>query len=108
MRETELLKSLIREVPDFPKPGIGFKDFTPLLRDPRGLALAVELMVNPASSSVGTPGSSGWRRRYSTASGCTRSALTMGVTAPSMMKSTSPATRALTAAAEPRNGTCST
>ncbi|MCW5765287.1 MAG: adenine phosphoribosyltransferase [Phycisphaeraceae bacterium] len=47
MRETELLKSLIREVPDFPKPGIGFKDFTPLLRDPRGLALAVELMVNP-------------------------------------------------------------
>ena len=47
MRETELLKSLIREGPDFPKPGIGFKDFTPLLRDPRGLALAVELMVNP-------------------------------------------------------------
>lgn len=47
MRETELLKGLIREVPDFPKPGIGFKDFTPLLRDPRGLALAVELMVNP-------------------------------------------------------------
>ncbi len=41
------LKSLIREVPDFPKPGIVFKDFTPLLADPAGLALAVELMANP-------------------------------------------------------------
>jgi adenine phosphoribosyltransferase len=37
---------LIKEVPDFPKPGIVFKDFTPLLADPRGLALAVELMAN--------------------------------------------------------------
>ncbi len=41
------LKALIRDVPDFPKPGIVFKDFTPLIRDPAGLALAVELMVNP-------------------------------------------------------------
>ena len=41
------LKSLIRDVPDFPKPGIVFKDFTPLLRDPRALAMAVELMANP-------------------------------------------------------------
>jgi adenine phosphoribosyltransferase len=41
------LESLIRDVPDFPKPGIVFKDFTPLLADPQGLALAVELMANP-------------------------------------------------------------
>jgi len=41
------LKALIKDVPDFPKPGIMFKDFTPLLADPRGLALAVELMANP-------------------------------------------------------------
>ena len=41
------LRTLIRDVPDFPKPGILFKDFTPLIRDPAGLALAVELMVNP-------------------------------------------------------------
>ena len=27
------LKDFIREVPDFPKPGIGFKDITPLLKD---------------------------------------------------------------------------
>lgn len=47
MDQIDTLKSLIREVPDFPKPGIVFKDFTPLLRDPAGLALAVELMANP-------------------------------------------------------------
>lgn len=41
------LKPLILDVPDFPKRGIVFKDFTPLLADPRGLALAVELMANP-------------------------------------------------------------
>jgi adenine phosphoribosyltransferase len=44
---TQPLKALIRDVPDFPKKGILFKDFTPLLADPRGLALAVELMANP-------------------------------------------------------------
>jgi len=47
MPHTARLKSLIRDVPDFPKPGIVFKDFTPLIRDPAGLALAVELMANP-------------------------------------------------------------
>lgn len=47
MDELARLKSLIRDVPDFPKKGIVFKDFTPLLRDPPGLALAVELMANP-------------------------------------------------------------
>jgi adenine phosphoribosyltransferase len=44
---TALLRSLIRDVPDFPKRGVLFKDFTPLLRDPRALALAVELMASP-------------------------------------------------------------
>ncbi|RMH30528.1 MAG: adenine phosphoribosyltransferase [Planctomycetota bacterium] len=41
------LRSLIRDVPGFPKEGIVFKDIVPLLGDPAGLALAVELMVNP-------------------------------------------------------------
>jgi len=41
------LHAFIRDVADFPKPGIVFKDFTPLLADPGALALAVELMVNP-------------------------------------------------------------
>jgi adenine phosphoribosyltransferase len=38
----EHLKALIRDVPDFPMPGILFRDVTPLLRDPRGLAQVVE------------------------------------------------------------------
>jgi len=41
------LRRLIRDVPDFPKPGILFKDITPLLADPAGLALAIELMARP-------------------------------------------------------------
>lgn len=41
------LTTLIRDVPDFPKPGIVFKDITPLLADPAGLAMAVEQMANP-------------------------------------------------------------
>ena len=41
------LKRLIRDVPDFPKPGVLFRDITPLLADPAGLAMAVELMAQP-------------------------------------------------------------
>lgn len=41
------LRTLIRDVPDFPKPGVLFKDITPLLADPAGLALAVEVMAQP-------------------------------------------------------------
>jgi adenine phosphoribosyltransferase len=47
VRSMTMLESLIRDIPDYPKPGIVFKDITPLLRDPAGLAMAVELMVNP-------------------------------------------------------------
>ncbi|HEU0016298.1 MAG TPA: adenine phosphoribosyltransferase, partial [Longimicrobium sp.] len=38
----EHLKALVRDVPDFPTPGILFRDVTPLLRDPRGLAQVVD------------------------------------------------------------------
>lgn len=41
----ELLKSQIRDVPDFPKPGIIFKDITPLLASPEAFRAATELMV---------------------------------------------------------------
>ncbi len=36
------LKSLIRTILDHPKPGIQFRDITSLLRDPKGLRLAVD------------------------------------------------------------------
>jgi len=35
------LKARVREVPDFPTPGIGFKDITPLLLDPAALRQSV-------------------------------------------------------------------
>ena len=41
------LKSLIRDIPDFPKPGVLFRDITPLLADARGLAMSIELLANP-------------------------------------------------------------
>jgi len=41
------LERLIRDVPDFPKPGIVFKDITPLLRDPEGFRAAVEGLAAP-------------------------------------------------------------
>jgi adenine phosphoribosyltransferase len=40
------LKSMVREVPDFPKPGIGFKDITPLLVDPEALRQSVASLAD--------------------------------------------------------------
>jgi len=51
---TDLLRNLIRDVPDFPKPGIMFKDITPLLRDPQGLDASVELLAEPFRDQVVT------------------------------------------------------
>jgi adenine phosphoribosyltransferase len=44
---TETLKSKIRHVPDFPKPGILFYDITTLLRDPSGFRDAVDAVSAP-------------------------------------------------------------
>ncbi len=41
------LRELIRDVPNFPKAGVVFKDITPLLADPAGLSLAVEYLTQP-------------------------------------------------------------
>ncbi len=38
------LKALVRNIPDFPKPGIQFKDITPLLSHPRGFRRSIELL----------------------------------------------------------------
>jgi adenine phosphoribosyltransferase len=43
----EQLKSKIRHVPDFPKPGILFYDITTLLRDPAGFRDAIDAMAGP-------------------------------------------------------------
>ena len=42
------LRRLIRDVPDFPRRGVVFKDITPLLLDPAGLAECVRLMADRA------------------------------------------------------------
>jgi adenine phosphoribosyltransferase len=43
----ERLKAHIRNIPDFPKPGIQFKDITPLVKDPMMLRLAVHQLIHP-------------------------------------------------------------
>lgn len=41
------LRSKIRDIPDFPKPGIIFKDITPLVKDPAALRLAIHQLIHP-------------------------------------------------------------
>lgn len=40
------LRALLREIPDFPEPGIRFQDITPLLADPAGFRGAVDAFVD--------------------------------------------------------------
>ena len=42
------LRSYIRDIPDFPKPGIVFKDITPLFLDPRALDHTISLLARYA------------------------------------------------------------
>jgi len=44
--DTDLLLSRIRDIPDFPKPGVVFKDVTPLLADPAAFGAAVDAIVD--------------------------------------------------------------
>ncbi len=48
MRVTDDLRGLIRDIPDFPKPGIVFKDITPLMADAAALRLAVNGLAEHA------------------------------------------------------------
>lgn len=41
------LRNKIRDIPDFPKPGIIFKDITPLVKDPATLRLTVHQLLHP-------------------------------------------------------------
>ncbi|MEZ5977285.1 MAG: adenine phosphoribosyltransferase [Planctomycetota bacterium] len=50
-----VIEKFIRDVPDFPKPGIVFKDITPLLQSAEGLRTTIDLMarsVDPASYDI--------------------------------------------------------
>ncbi len=44
------LARMIRDIPNFPKSGILFRDITPLLQSPAGLSLAVEFLTQPFRS----------------------------------------------------------
>jgi adenine phosphoribosyltransferase len=46
--DAELVAGLIRDIPDFPKPGIVFKDVTPVFADPQGLRAAVDCVAGHA------------------------------------------------------------
>lgn len=48
-RVSELVKKLIREVPDFPEPGVQFKDLTPLLADAEGLCAVTDALAATAA-----------------------------------------------------------
>jgi adenine phosphoribosyltransferase len=54
MMEVNELRRLVRDVPDFPKPGIMFRDITPLIGDGRAFAAMVDLMAAPFLGKVDT------------------------------------------------------
>jgi adenine phosphoribosyltransferase len=46
----ERLRKAIRDVPDFPQPGVQFKDITPVLADPELIKLAIDAMAELAGT----------------------------------------------------------
>jgi adenine phosphoribosyltransferase len=49
----EDLRALIREVPDFPRPGISFKDATPLMADPVAFSELLQLLAGSTREAAG-------------------------------------------------------
>ena len=43
--DTQDLAALIRDIPDFPKPGILFKDITPLLKEPAAFRRVIDIFI---------------------------------------------------------------
>lgn len=52
----DLLARLVRDVPDFPEPGVTFKDITPLLADHDGFSAVVAALAGPNMSEPGQHG----------------------------------------------------
>ena len=48
-----LLRSLVVDVPDFPEPGVVFKDITPLLADPVGFGAVIEALAEAGRDASG-------------------------------------------------------
>ena len=48
-----LLAKLVRDIPDFPKPGVTFKDITPLLADHEGFTRVIDAMAAPGRDERG-------------------------------------------------------
>lgn len=51
-RRRELVGGLVADVPDFPRPGVMFKDITPLLASPQGFQAAVTELVTTAPREI--------------------------------------------------------
>lgn len=49
---TDRIAGLIRNIPDFPEPGIQFKDITPLLASPQGLRDTINAMIQASPSDI--------------------------------------------------------
>jgi adenine phosphoribosyltransferase len=65
-RDPEWLESQLRDIPDFPTPGIVFKDLTPLLANPDAFRFTVESMVEHAAALAHDSGRSGEGLRRAT------------------------------------------
>jgi adenine phosphoribosyltransferase len=46
MGDADWLKELVREIPDFPRPGVSFKDLTPLLADVKAFRFAIDTLAD--------------------------------------------------------------
>lgn len=53
MNAADALARLVVDVPDFPEPGIVFKDITPLLADPAAFAVVVEALAESGRDETG-------------------------------------------------------
>ena len=64
--ELRRAESLIRSIPDHPKPGVLFRDITPLLADAAALRATAEALVAPS------PAASTWSRELRPGGSCSR------------------------------------